>query len=150
MGGNISNRTQNLKKGGKAKMAMTEDEKKIKKIVKKTIADLEEISIYKPQFNSTIQLYAETKYQYDILMKQFYESGCKVTEEYTNKAGFTNVRKTAIYLALETLRRDIINHENILGLTPAGLRKINEAELKGKKKKSRLIEALKSIEQNTS
>lgn len=36
-----------------------------------------------------------------------------MTEEYTNKAGFTNVRKTAIYLALETLRRDIINHGNL-------------------------------------
>ncbi|PHV71903.1 terminase [Sporanaerobium hydrogeniformans] len=130
-------------------MTMTEDEKKIKKIMKKTIANMKEISTYKPQFDSTISLYAETKYQYDLLMRQFYESGCKVTEEYTNKAGFTNIRKTAIYLALETLRRDIINHENILGLTPVGLRKINESEMKGKKKKSKLIEALKSIEQNT-
>lgn len=128
---------------------MSEAEKKIKKIVKKIVADMKEIGTYKPQFDGTIHLYAETKYQYEILMQNFYESGCKVTEEYTNKAGFTNVRKTATYLALETLRRDIINHENILGLTPAGLRKINESEMKGKKKKSKLVEALRSVEART-
>lgn len=121
------------------------EEKEIKKIVKSTIKDMEAIGTYRPQFNATIKAYAEMRQQYNTLMAEFYKSGCKITEEYTNKAGFTNIRKTAVYLALETLRKDIVNHENILGLTPAGLKKLkNETP---RKKISKLGKALSEIGQ---
>ena len=124
---------------------MLPEEKEVKKIIKSTTKDMQANGTYKPQFDSTIKVYAEMKQQYNATMKKFYESSCKVTEEYTNKAGFTNIRKTALYLALETLRKDIINYENILGLTPAGLKKINKKGLEGKKK-SLLTEALNELE----
>lgn len=124
---------------------MSPEEKEVKKIIKTTIKNMEGIGIYRPQFNETIRAYAEMKQQYNKLTKEFYEGGCKITEEYTNKAGFTNIRKTALYLALETLRKDIVNHENILGLTPAGLKKLkNESP---KKKVSKLGKALSEIGQ---
>nr|DAY63887.1 MAG TPA: terminase small subunit [Caudoviricetes sp.] len=126
-------------------MRQTEYQKDIKKIVKKAKTSMEAIGTYKPQFDDTIAMYAETKYQYNKLMQEFYSSGCKVTEEYTNKGGATNIRKTATYLALETLRKDIINHESVLGLTPAGLKKINATESKPKKGKG-LADALKKLE----
>jgi len=125
-------------------MAISEYEKEIRKIIKITKSNMSAIGTYKPQFDPTIRVYAETKQQYNLLMEQFSESGCKVTEEYTNKAGATNIRKTAIYLALETIRKDLISHEGILGLTPAGLRRINDG-MKGHKKKSGLAEVLSGI-----
>lgn len=126
-------------------MRQTEYQKEIRKIAKKAKTSMEAIGTYKPQFDDTIAMYAETKYQYNKLMQEFYSSGCKVTEEYTNKSGATNIRKTATYLALETLRKDIINHESVLGLTPAGLKKINATESKPKKGKG-LADALKKLE----
>lgn len=83
--------------------------------------------------------------QFEIIMKQWYKSGCKVTEEYTNKAGATNERKSALYQAIESMRREITELENLFGLTPAGLKKIRTKELESKKK-SLLAEALKSLE----
>lgn len=124
-------------------MAQTLYEKEIKKILKKTKTNMEAIGTYKSEFDATIRMYAETKYQYDKLMEEFFEQGCKVTEEYTNKAGFTNIRKTATYLAIETIRKDLISHETVLGLTPAGLKKIHA---KIDSKKSGLAKALKSFE----
>lgn len=124
-------------------MAQTLYERDIKKIIKKTKTNMEAIGTYKPEFDATIKVYAETKYQYEKLMEEYFEQGCKVTEEYTNKAGATNVRKTATYLAIETIRKDLINHESVLGLTPAGLKKIHA---KIDSKKSGLAKALKSLE----
>lgn len=122
-------------------MAVTKEQKAVKKIIKKTIDDMNALSTYRPQFDATIRAYAEMRQQYDVLMDEFYANGCTITEEYTNKAGFTNVRKTALYQSLETLRKDIVTHENILGLTPSGLKRIND-EMKSRKKVSKLDQAL--------
>lgn len=123
----------------------TPEEKEINKIIKSTTKDMEAIGTYRPEFNATIRTYAEMRQQYKKLTNEFYEGGCNITEEYTNKAGFTNIRKTALYLALETLRKDIVNHENILGLTPAGLKKIKSDSTK--KKVSKLGKALSDLGQ---
>ena len=124
---------------------MSPEEKEVKKIIKKTTKNMEGINTYRPQFDPTIRAYAEMRQQYNKLMSEFYEGGCKITEEYTNKAGFTNIRKTALYLSLETLRKDVVSHENILGLTPVGLKKI-KSEMPNKKI-SKLGKALSEIGQ---
>lgn len=126
-------------------MAMSSAEKAIRKIIKETTDGMKAIGTYKVQFNPTIRAYAEMRYQYNLLMAQFFESDCQVTEEYTNKAGFTNIRKTATYLALETIRKDILSHENLLGLTPAGYRRITNASANSKEKRSKLAEALNEL-----
>lgn len=128
-----------------ARSKLTPEEKEIKKIMKKTIDNMIKIGSYRPEFDATIRSYSEMRQQYNKLSKEFYEGGCKITEEFTNKAGFTNTRKTAIYLGMETLRKDIVNHENILGLTPAGLKKVQSDSKK--KKTSKLGKALSEIGQ---
>lgn len=130
------------KKGEKVKMAMTYEEKAIRKILKKTIENMTIIGTYRPQFETNIRTYSEMKFELEALTKEFYEKGCKRTEEYTNKAGATNIRKTAEYLSLEKLRDDVAKRENELGLTPAGLKRINDEMKKNDKKKSKLAEAL--------
>ena len=82
-----------------------------------------------------------------MLNRQFYESGCKIVEEYTNKAGATNMRKTALYLAMETMRKDIIYYENQLGLTPVSIKKINDVIIKSKND-SPLLKVIQQLEGN--
>lgn len=123
-------------------MAMTAEEKAIKKIMKKTIENMQVIGTFRPQFETNIRTYSEMKFELELLTREFYENGCQRTEEYTNKAGATNIRKTAEYLALEKLRDDVNKRENELGLTPSGLKRINDEMKNNNKKKSKLSAAL--------
>ena len=114
-------------------------------IFEQTIQDMTKIGTYKQEFSPSITRYCEMRVQFEILMAQWYEGGCKITEKYTNKNGSTNNRKTALYQAIETLRREITDLENIFGLTPAGLKKIKNAGL-DEKKTSLLADALRSLD----
>lgn len=125
-------------------MGMTKEQRVIKKIMKETIANMESLGIYREEFTATIKAYAQLRYLYDLLNERFAEGGFLVTESYTNKAGATNIRKTAEYMALETLRKDILTHETVLGLNPTGLKKIR-ADTKPKKE-SKLEAALSGLQ----
>ena len=125
-------------------MAQTKEQKAINKIKKKTIEEMTTLGVYRPEFSATINAYAQLRYLYDILNERFTENGYQVTEEYTNKAGATNIRKTAEYQALETIRKDILSHESVLRLNPAGLKKIR-ADTK-KKNASKLGAVLNELQ----
>ena len=110
-----------------------EDIKKIKrgitKIYKKTVSNMKALGTYKPEFDASVKRYSELSYQFDRLNEKWYSEGGKITEEYTNKSGATNMRKTALYLALENLRSDLMDMENLFGLTPKGLKAIKSKGL---------------------
>lgn len=125
-------------------MALTDEEKAINKIKNKTVKEMQALGVYRVEFSATIKAYAQLRYLYDVLNARFMENGYKVTEEYTNKAGATNIRKTAEYMALETLRKDILNHETVLGLNPSGLKKIRADT--GPKKESKLGAVLNELQ----
>ena len=114
-------------------------------IFTQTVVDMKNIGTYKVEFSAIITRYAEMRVQFKILMEQWYETGCKISEEYTNKAGATNIRKTALYLSIETLRRELTELENLFGLTPVGLKKINEKSM-SVQKESVLAKALSKLE----
>lgn len=116
----------------------------VKKILSKTKSNMKRVKTYKAEFDTSVQRYAEMRWQYEILMRQWYEEGCKITEEYTNKSGFTNQRKTALYLSLESLRKELIDMETLFGLTPKGLKVIRANGLEGKKE-SKLEKALRQL-----
>lgn len=117
---------------------------KITKAYNKTIENMQVLGTYKPEFEAPVRRYAEMRIQYDILNEKWYEEGCKITEEYTNKSGAKNRRKTALYLSLETMRKELIELENVFGLTPKGLRAIRAKGLEVKKK-SALDKVLESM-----
>lgn len=106
--------------------------RKINQIIAKTKAKMEILGTYKIEFDATIRRYAEMTYQYKQTQDEWYANGCQITEEYTNKAGYTNIRKTALYIALETLRKELLELENVLGLTPKGLKQLRSDGFKGK------------------
>lgn len=120
-------------------------ENKFNDIFTQTVEDMKQIGTYKAEFSPAITRYSEMRVQYDILMQEWYSDGCKISEEYTNKAGATNIRKTALYLSIESLRRELLEIENTFGLTPAGLKKINDKSM-GAKKESALAKALSKLE----
>lgn len=94
------------------------------KIYRKTKSNMKKIGTFRAEFDPTVERYAELRVQYDILNEKWYDDDCRITESYTNKAGATNQRKTAVYLSLETLRRELTDLETLFGLTPKGLKQI--------------------------
>ena len=115
---------------------MTEGQKrkaKVTKIRNQTIRYMQAVGTFKEEFDASVQRYSDMRVQYDILTEKWYETGCVITEEYTNKAGVTNQRKTTLYLSIENLRKELTDMEDRVGLTPKGLRGIRSKGLEGKK-----------------
>ena len=117
-----------------------------KKIYSKTKSNMKKIGTFRSEFDPTVERYAELRAQYDELNRQWYENGCQITEEYTNKSGATNNRKTPLYLSLEMLRKELTELENLFGLTPKGLKGIRSKGLEPKKG-SRLDAALAKFDE---
>ena len=118
---------------GNTKKEAASRKRKTNKIYNETVENMRRIGVFREEFVTTIRRYAELRIQYEILHDKWYEEGCIITEKYTNKSGATNVRKTALYLSLENLRKELIDMENILGLTPKGLKAIKSKGLEAKK-----------------
>ena len=115
---------------------MTEGQKrkaKVTKIRNQTIRYMQAVGTFKEEFDASVQRYSDMRVQYDILTEKWYETGCVITEEYTNKAGVTNQRKTTLYLSIENLRKELTDMEDRFGLTHKGLRGIRSKGLEGKK-----------------
>lgn len=127
------------------KMDAKKRKSNITRIYKKTIEDMQTLGTFKPEFDAPVRRYAELRIQYEILSDKWYENGCEVTEDYTNKSGATNQRKTSLYLAMETLRKELIDMENLFGLTPKGLKGIKSKSLESAKG-SRLDAALAQLD----
>ena len=97
------------------------------------------LGVYKSEFEFTISIYAGLIEQYNALEKEFKKSKFTVIE----KTGYSdNAKKSPMVATLENLRKDILAYSNALGLTPAGLKKINDEMKQDKKKASKLEQAL--------
>lgn len=107
----------------KTKKAMERD------IIKK----MKSLGVYKPEYSSMILIFAGMLHQYSEFEEQFEESGYKITEEYTNKAGATNERKVPLYMAMESLRRDIATYADRLCLNPKALESVTTENTKTSK-----------------
>lgn len=90
----------------------------------KIVKDLKALGSYKTEYDKIIDIYAGLLDEYETFEKQFEEGGYKVEEEYTNKAGAVNMRKTPIYGAMEALRKDIVTYSDRLGLNPKAMESI--------------------------
>lgn len=99
---------------------------------------------YKPCFDSVIDTLASIMEQRDKAQLLFEESGGETIVEFTNKGGSTNLVKNPALVIVMDLNAQALSYWRDLGLTPAGLKKINEAAMKGKKR-SALADALKEL-----
>lgn len=111
------------------------------------IAKMKEVNTYNDSFEHIIKVLAKTLADYEVANENFKKTGGHIIIKHTNKTGATNLVKNPIYLAIEKMRDDILSYSRELGLTPAGLARLNdELKTNTKGKKSRLSKVLQEME----
>lgn len=103
-----------------------------------------EAGTYRPFFDSVIGTLAVILERRDKLERQFKKEGAEAIVEHTNKNGSTNMEQNPLLRLINDLNRDALTYWRDLGLTPAGLKKINESALKDNKADA-LTEALREL-----
>lgn len=112
---------------------------------KRTIIErMQKLGTYKPQYMEAINRTAKLYVQMDEIETEFEKSGGNVVVTHTNKAGAKNFVKNPLLQVRDEVYTQLLAHERELGLTPAALKRINEAAM-AKEKKSTLGEALKAL-----
>ena len=100
---------------------------------------------YKDFFDPVIETLSGIMELRDNASVEFERSGGEVTVEHTNKGGATNIVKNPALVVLMDCNSQALSYWKELGLTPAGLKKINETALAAGKKESTLEKALKAL-----
>lgn len=109
------------------------------------IDNMKRVHTYNPSFDAAVNVLARTMHEYEDTTKKFNESGSHIIIKHTNKNGSTNIVKNPLYLALEKLRDDVIAYSRELGLTPAGLKRLND-ELDSRGGTSKLANILNELD----
>ncbi|MCI8374850.1 MAG: P27 family phage terminase small subunit [Lachnospiraceae bacterium] len=112
--------------------------------VKKIKKACEEAGTYRPYFDHTILTLAEILEKRDDAAQAYKDYGSIPLIEYTNKGGATNLVKNPAIILWDDLNKSALAYWRDLGLTPAGLKKIDEKAMKSKKR-SGLEEALEGL-----
>ena len=95
----------------------------------------------RPYLTGTIEMLADVMIQREKTWKEFEESGGTTMIPYTNKNGSTNLVKNPVLIMWNELTKTALAYRRELGLTPAGIKKLNEQALQ-EKKRSPLAAAL--------
>lgn len=85
-----------------------------------------EAGTYKPFFDYVIDTLAGILEQRDEAAAILAEDDEKLIVEQTNKGGFTNMVKNPVFTVWDDMNKSALTYWRDLGLTPAGLKKINE------------------------
>lgn len=107
-------------------------------------ASCQQAGTWRPYFDDIIATLADILARRDEARALFDESGGNILVNHTNKAGATNVEQNPVLRMVNDLNRDALAYWRDLGLTPAGLKKIDEGAMK-QRRKSALGEALKGL-----
>lgn len=99
---------------------------------------------YQPFFDAVIETLAGILEMRDDAQEKFEQSGGNTVVKHTNKGGATNIVKNPALVAVMELNAQALTYWREFGLTPNGLKKINEQALKGRKS-SALADALKEL-----
>lgn len=111
---------------------------------KKIIDQCKTVGTYQDAFLPAIETLAGILEQRDRTHAEFTSSGGKSVVTYINKFGAENMTKNPLLVLWDDLNKSALAYWRDLGLTPSGLKKINEAALKPKKT-SALAEALRDL-----
>lgn len=114
---------------------------------KKTILQqMEAIGTYKDSFKSVVEALAEILEQRDAALTEFKKSGGEACIIHTMDNGTETIKKNPRLQAWQDLNKDALSYWRDLGLTPAGLKKLDEALQKDGGKMSALEKALLKID----
>lgn len=104
----------------------------------------EKAGTYRPFFDTVIGSLAEVLEKRDEVESYYQDKGARPLIEYTNKNGSTNLIKNPALVMWDDLNKTALAYWRDLGLTPAGLKRIDQAAMK-EKKSNGLVEALKDF-----
>lgn len=85
---------------------------------------------FQPYFADPIDTLAWILSQRDALIQQFEDSGGDGVVEHTNKSGATNLEQNPFIRLINDFNRDALTYWRDLGLTPKGLKAIDEEAMK--------------------
>ena len=102
------------------------------------------VGTYKDSFVPVIETLAEILEQRDMIREDFEESGARSVVIHINKAGAENLSKNPLLALWDEMNKSALAYWRDLGLTPAGLKRIDEQAVKVKKGNA-LAEALKDL-----
>ena len=108
-------------------------------------SNCEAAGTYRPFFDTVIDTLAGILERRDEALRQYELSGGHVIVAHTNKGGATNLEQNPALRAINDMNRDALAYWRDLGLTPAGLKRINEDAVKGKPKQNTLGSVLKDL-----
>lgn len=90
------------------------------------IADrMRRLGVYKPEFDETIRRYRKLSDEFARIYAQYKKDGYPF-----ETSGPQGVKKAPVVVTLESLRRDLLDLEDALGLSPRGLKKLQEEPFK--------------------
>lgn len=92
---------------------------------KRIQAACEDAGTYRPFFDAVIETLASILERRDEAIDIFTKTGGKVIVPHTNKSGATNLEQHPALRLANDLNRDALAYWRDLGLTPAGLKKLN-------------------------
>ena len=116
-----------------------------KEWIRKINAATKKAGLFRPEFKYVIETLAQIMEDRDKVHEQYVSTGAHPTIIHTNKAKEQNVVKNPMLVMEMDLNAQALAYWRDLGLTPAGLKKLNEDAMKPKKS-SALAEALRGIE----
>lgn len=105
----------------------------------------QEAGTYRPYFESIIVSLAEILEARDQVRKYYVDSGALPVVQRTNKGGHTNVEKNPILVIYDDMNKTAMIYWKELGLTPKGLKAIDEKSMRTQQKKASLGDALREI-----
>ena len=85
----------------------------------------EDAGTYQPYFDAVIETLAGILEKRDVALEVFEKTGGNVIVSHTNKGGNTNLEQHPALRLSNDLNRDALAYWRDLGLTPAGLKKLN-------------------------
>ena len=113
-----------------------------KEWVRKINAACRKAGTYQPQFRYVIETLAQIMEDRDKVHDQYVASGSHPTITHTNKAKETNIVKNPMLVMECELNAQALAYWRDLGLTPAGLKKLNADAVKVKQQSAGGIERL--------
>ena len=105
----------------------------------------QEAGTYREYFDSVITSLAEILEARDKVRKYYIDSGAEPIVMRTNKGGHTNMEKNPILVVYDDMNTTALTYWKELGLTPKGLKAIDEKAMKAGPKKNTLGDALRDI-----
>jgi hypothetical protein len=96
---------------------------------RKIIKSCKEVGTYRESFDPVIDTLADILERRDATLEVYEKTGGHPIVKHTNKAGADNYEQNPALRLVNDLNRDALAYWRDLGLTPAGLKKLNDKAL---------------------